>query len=129
MSRPQHLDHARQQRSDGHERTDAHHTGHRSPQRSEISLGSGQLIQNELSVRGQHVPSAGQNQLSPVPFDQSHTGLAFQSSELLGDRRRGHVQGLGSGRDRAVDRQSVEQPETPHIQHKAQLNVPSRTSN
>jgi len=42
--------------------------------------------------------------------------LRFQDGELLGDRGRGQVQGLGGRGDGAVGREVLEDPEPAHIE-------------
>ena len=81
-------------------------------------------LEERVGVADEDERGVGQPDAPPCPLQQRHPRLALEHGQLLGDRRRGELEGLRHGGDRAPRVELVQEPQSMEIEH-SQVNLPN----
>ena len=123
--RAERLGHEREHR--GLERRDPHGARDLIPCTVKCGLRALEPGEQGLGFGGERGARGRELERSAILAQQLDARLSFEERELLGDRRRAVVQGLGDGRDRAARAQFPEQAQPLHIEHRRSFPFASRS--
>ena len=102
---------------DGLERRDPHAAGDGPRRGGEIGLRAGGALEQHLGVFDQHAGGIGQADAAAGTLEQAHAGLSFEQRELLRDRARRELEGVGDRGDRAALAELLQQPQPFEFEH------------